>query len=154
MPRPDSTEVDLTTYKDKEATTLHKELAAWICEQTGYDPDVVKSKKQVFLDAIRLGATMRMLHQASPENQASIIARREATAQKATEAAAAKPAATEPKAARRPAAPKAEKATPAKAAKTAPKVEPVAEPAEAAKPATAPRRRPAKAAAGSAAAPF
>lgn len=140
-------EKDYTTYLTKEPSTLHREFAAWICEKTGYDPKTAKTKEQVFLDAIRLGATLRMAHQASPENQASIVARRAAAAAAAEEKAVAK-AAEKPapkvdpdfvKPARRPV--KAAKAT------AEPKVEAEVKPAA--------RRRPAaKASAGTASAPF
>jgi hypothetical protein len=152
-------EKDYSLYLDKEATILHKEFAAWICEKTGYDPAVVKSKQQVFLDAIRLGATLRMAHQGSPENQESIARRHKAAEDKAMAAAAEKPA------------PRAKKVAPASAVKaesdTGEAPEPVVKPNRRPAKATAPaatkpaaeerppaRRRPAKAASGTADAPF
>lgn len=128
---------DFASYKDKPATELQQELAAWICEKTGYDPATAKSKQQAFLDGIRLGASLRMEHQASPENQASILRRRKAAEERAIAKSAALPAAKEaPEGAEAP------RRRPGKVAKAAaPAPEAKAEPVKAA----APRRRPAKA---------
>lgn len=150
MAEDEGTEPDYTPYKDKEATQLHKEFAAWVVEKTGYDPAAAKSKAQAYLDGIRLGATLRMSHQASPENQASIARRKEEALARQTERAAAKPEPKPKKAVDGEAT--AEKPAPArrpnKAAKAAP-------PAEAPVTAAAkPRRRPVKATAGAAEAPF
>lgn len=150
MPRPDSSEMDLTVYKDKDATPLHKHFAAWIVDKTGYDPNAAKSKSQAFLDAIRLGAQLRMAHQASPENQAFRVERAQAIADAQVERAA---RITE-KAPKKDGTDEA-KPTPArratKKAVAALPDSPVAPPETDAKP--APRRRAAKAA-GAAAAPF
>jgi hypothetical protein len=156
----ESKPVDFTTYKDKEATTLHKEFAAWICEKTGYDPSAAKSKADAFLAAIRLGATLRASHQVSPENQASIARRRAAAEQAAIEKAKNAPE-PKPKADKKESLPSdsgqdvpvktnARRRPAAKAAEAAPEAAPEA-PAKAARPAA---RRRSAASAARADAPF
>jgi hypothetical protein len=149
MPRPNSEEMDFESYLNKPPTKLHEHLAEWILEKTGYDPAAEKSKLAAFNAGIRLGAQLRMAHQASPENQKRIAVQRSESEKAAVERAANMPAPKvkagnddKPAPARRVSKAAAAKAAAAEAA--APVVE--------AKP--APRRRPAKAASSAAPAPF
>jgi hypothetical protein len=143
MPRPDSTAMDLPSYANKPITALQKSFADWVIEKTGYDPQNAKTKRDAYYDGIRLGAQLRMAHQASPENQAARAKRKEEVLNANTEKAAAKPA------------PRAEETAPArkqrvtkpKAAAPTPAPEPVVETPK-------PRQRRAPAKANAAAAPF
>lgn len=137
----ETAERDLTVYKDKAPTDQQTHFWEWIEEQTGYNPDAAKSKRDAFQNGVRLAKALVMVHQASPEWRAY---REELLAAKAREKAAAEAEVARPakKAAKKaaPAAP-AEEDTPAPAKKAAP-----------AKKTT--RKRAAPAAASSSEAPF
>lgn len=145
MSRPDSTQMDLQSYLGKPISDLQQHFGDWLIEKTGYDPNGSKNKTQAFFDGIRLGAQLRMAHQNSPEAKEFHEERKAEREQAAVEKMASKPVikpdstddTPRPAPARRP----------AKNAKAAVEPEPAA-------PVKAVRRRPAKAAAGAATAPF
>jgi hypothetical protein len=87
MPKQSTEEAerDLTIYADKEPTDLQERFAVWIPEATGYDPATAKTKTEAFEEGVRLATALRMIFQASPENQEALAARRSAVAQAKTE---------------------------------------------------------------------
>lgn len=100
----DVSEVDLESYLTKAATDLQTRFAEWLKDQVGYDPTKAKTKEEAFNEGVRLGTALRMVFQASPENQ-EVLAERRAEREEAD--ADSKPA--------KKAAPAAEKSTPKKA---------------------------------------
>lgn len=115
-------ERDLTTYADKAPTDLQSRFAEWIPDQTGYNPNSAKTKAEAFNAGVRLATALRMIFQASPENQAALEEARAAAAQKAANKAAADdeeaPAKPAKKAAAKKTAAAAAPAAPAKATAT------------------------------------
>jgi hypothetical protein len=137
MAETEAKERDLTTYAEKAPTDLQSRFAEWIPDQTGYNPNSAKTKAEAFNAGVRLATALRMVFQASPENQAALEQARAAAEQAKVDrenAAEEKPA----KAA------KAAKAAPAKAAPRKGAKAAAAEPAAAPAKST---RRPAKKAA-------
>lgn len=128
MAETEAKERDLTTYADKAPTDLQSRFAEWIPDQTGYNPNSAKTKAEAFNAGVRLATALRMIFQASPENQAALEEARTAAAQRASEKASAeeKPAPAKKAPAKKAAKAAAEeapaKATPARkrAAKKAP----------------------------------
>lgn len=142
MPKPASAaaaayvEPDFKHYVEKPATATQEHFHEWVLQKTGYDPATAKTKAAAFEAGIRIGTSLRGLHQASPENQDRLAEQREASraaaAEKASQPKAEKPA---PAAAPAKAAPaKAAKATKATKAAPAAPVEPAVAPAKATRP--------------------
>jgi hypothetical protein len=105
MAETEAAERDLTVYAEKAPTDLQTRFAEWIPDQTGYNPNAAKSKVEAFNAGVKLATALRMVFQASPENQAALAeskARAEQAKADRAKAADEKPA-------------KAEKAAPAKA---------------------------------------
>lgn len=125
MAEQETAERDLTVYVTKAPTDQQTHFATWITEQTGYNPDAAKSKREAFFHGVRLAKALVMVHQSSDEwREAREILLEEKAAAKAAaeaEAAAAPPkpakAAKATKAAKKAAAPAApaDDAPPAKA---------------------------------------
>lgn len=71
-------ERDLTAYLDKKPTDLQERFAEWLMDEdiVGYDPAKAKTKEEAFREGVRLATAMRMVFQASPENQEANAARR------------------------------------------------------------------------------
>jgi hypothetical protein len=172
-PATEEQELDFTVYRDKPATRVQEAFADWLIDNVGVEFGT-KKEEQAWRDGVRLGASMRMHFQRSPENQQDLEERRKAAealkaerangtgrrGRKAAEEAPEEPAEEVP-AARRGAGRRA--APPAKAAKTAKaparRAEAAEEPAEEEAPARPARRGPARRrtaapAAASAEAPF
>lgn len=131
MAEQETAERDLTVYVTKAPTDQQTHFATWITEQTGYNPDAAKSKREAFFHGVRLAKALVMVHQSSDEwREAREILLEEKAAAKAAaeaEAAAAPPKpAKAAKAAKKAAAPAVTpgadappaKATPAKKATT------------------------------------
>jgi hypothetical protein len=162
-------EEDYPKYADKAPTDLQERLADWIMEKTGVT-FATKKEEAAYREGVRLAVALRMKFQASPENQAAIAERaasredeeveaaktpappRKGSSSRTTPPREAAPAVKATKAA-------AAKAAPAKATKAAkaaaaaePEEEAVAEPVKVA--GRRPARRPARAAATEADAPF
>jgi hypothetical protein len=137
MAKPPSTaaanyeEPDFKHYVEKPATATQEHFHDWVLDKTGYDPATAKTKAAAFEAGIRIGTSLRGLHQASPENQERLAEQRAASA----DAKAAK----EAEAANAAAAPA--KAAPAKATKATKAAAPVVPPVETAPPV---KRAPAK----------
>ena len=72
---------DYTVYRDKEPTAKMTKFADWIIDNV-YEGELVnedfKTKEDAFREGVRLGGTLRMKFQASPENQADLEAARAA----------------------------------------------------------------------------
>lgn len=75
MPR-DVSEIDLESYLAKPPTDLQERFAEWIRDQAGYDPTRAKTKEEAFTEGVRLSTALRMIFQASPQNQEVLEARR------------------------------------------------------------------------------
>lgn len=99
------TDEEILEYKNKEATTVQERYADWLIEKLQLEFPNPKSEA-AFREAVRLATALRMIFQASPENQeARENARSEreeapapAKPAKAAKAAKAQPAAAEPEA--------------------------------------------------------
>lgn len=72
---------DYTVYRDKEPTTKMTKFADWIIDNV-YEGELTKDdfkdQEDAFREGVRLGGTLRMKFQASPENQADLEAARAA----------------------------------------------------------------------------
>lgn len=62
-------EPDYTVYADKAMTAKQAAFRDWILEKVDIDPTAYKTKAEAFDEGVRLGASLRMRFQASPENQ-------------------------------------------------------------------------------------
>lgn len=56
---------DWTYLAEKEPTDLHEDMAAWILEVTGYEPESTED----FLKAVQMTAVLRMPYQRSDRNK-------------------------------------------------------------------------------------
>lgn len=83
-------EVDLEVYLTKPPTDLQYRFAEWIRDQVGYDPTKAKTKEDAFNEGVRLGTALRMIFQASPENQ-QVLEDRRAERENGSEPAPVKP---------------------------------------------------------------
>jgi len=72
----DVSEVDLSSYLDKTPTDLQERFAAWLKDAVGFDPSRAKTKEDAFNEGVRLATAMRMIFQASAENQEVLEQRR------------------------------------------------------------------------------
>jgi hypothetical protein len=70
---------EILAYKDKEATAVQTRYADWLVEKLEIEFPNAKAQA-AFYEAIRIGTALRMIFQASPENQE---ARQEARAERA-----------------------------------------------------------------------
>lgn len=136
---PEAPGVDYGKYLDANPTQLMVHIEKWLKEKSGFDPKTARTKDEAFATGVYLTVHLRGVHQASEENQARLLANRQA----ADAADAAKAEARSEKAALRAAkaAPLAEdapkrrgRAPKAKATEVIPEV-------PAAEPAVAPKRR-------------
>lgn len=154
----ETTEVDYGKYLEANPTQLMTHIEQWLKDKTGFDPKAARTKEEAFAAGVRLTVHLRGVHQASPENQARLLANRQAAdaadtakaeARAERAASGAKPRGRLPKAA---AEDKAAEPAPAKRRGRPPKAKAVEEtPATAAENATPKRRGRPRKAAGSAA---
>ena len=126
---------DYTYLAEKDPTALHEDMAAWLVEVSGYEPDDMEQ----FIKAVQLTAVLRGVYQRSDRNKSRAEYRAlpaEIVAQRSAHMLAAHAEAQVQIEARKAAAKPAKKAAPAPAKRTASRTT-----APAAKKATAPRKR-------------
>lgn len=91
----DETAIDFEKYRDKAPTDLQERFAAWILEKVDPAPkdedgDEVELDLPSFTEGVRLGVALRMVFQASPENQEILEERRAKAAEPKEDKPAAK----------------------------------------------------------------
>lgn len=135
---PEAPGVDYGKYLDANPTQLMVHIEKWLKEKSGFDPKTARTKDEAFATGVYLTVHLRGVHQASEENQARLLANRQA----ADAADAAKAEARSEKAALRAAkvAPLAEETAAPKRRGRAKATEVIPE-VPAAEPAAAPKRR-------------
>jgi hypothetical protein len=111
-------EVDFQAYKEKAATDLQERFAGWIIDKLELTFGT-KKEQAAFEEGVRLATALRMVFQASPENQAVLAERRASAGDRQLEAAkSVKPAAAKKAAAAAPSEPPPAQRRPAKKAAT------------------------------------
>jgi hypothetical protein len=94
-------EPNYSKYLEQDPTALMEHIEPWIRNKAGVDPTKFKTKAEAFKYGVYLTVALRMTHQASPENQERLAAKRKAadavTAEKAERREARAAAGTKPR---------------------------------------------------------